>query len=113
MSAYNRVYLKDMDGPARRALATIRRCIAADRVRLMRHFRVRLAGRGLLWPDVLTVVDAPTGARSDGFDNEGRARWIITGTAADGTPMGMVCAIGRDDAGDLTVFITAYWEDRA
>ena len=101
-----------MDKPSRQALSTMRRCIAADRVRLTRHFRVRLAERGVLWADVLTVVDAPAGVRGDGFDDAGRSRWIVNGKAADGTAMGLVCAIGRDSDGALTVFVTAFWEDR-
>lgn len=101
-----------MDKPTRQALATIRRCVAADRVRLTRHFRVRLAERGVVWPDVLSVVDAPTDARGDGYDDAGRSRWIVSGHAADGAAMGLVCAIGRDDAGELTVFVTAFWEDQ-
>lgn len=100
-----------MDKPARQALSTIRRCIAADRVRLTMHFRVRLVERGVLWTDVLTVVDAPSSVRGDGTDDLGRTRWIVNGHAADGTAMGLVCALGRDEAGELAVFITAFWED--
>jgi uncharacterized DUF497 family protein len=100
-----------MSTPARQALSTIRRCIARDRVRLTMHFRVRLTERGVLWADVLTLFDAPTDAKADGTDDHGRARWIVRGAAADGTRMGVVCAIGRDRAGELTVFVTAFWED--
>ncbi|MBM4108410.1 MAG: DUF4258 domain-containing protein [Phycisphaerae bacterium] len=99
-----------MRADARRALSTIRRCIRADRVRLTQHFRVRLTERGVLWADVLTLFDAPTGAEADGFDDAGRARWIVRGRAAGGHAMGLVCAIGRDSGGRLTVFVTAYWE---
>jgi uncharacterized DUF497 family protein len=101
-----------MDKHVRQALSTIRRCVAADRIRLTMHFRVRLTERGVLWADVLAVVDDPTDARGDGTDDAGRSRWIVSGRAADGTAMGLVCAIGRDDAGELTVFITAFWEDQ-
>lgn len=101
-----------MNAQARKALSTIRRCIARDRVRLTWHFRVRLAERGFLWGDVLSVFDSPSAVRADGFDQQGRARWIVTGPAADGSPIGMVCAIGRDAGGALTVFITVYREDR-
>lgn len=100
-----------MNADARNALSTIRRCVAAGRVALTYHFRVRLAGRGMLWLDVLTVLDDPAGVRGDGFDDAGRARWIVSGFAADGSAMGMVCAIGRSAAGKLTVFVTAFWED--
>ena len=100
-----------MNTDARNALRTIRRCLATDRYRLTRHFRVRLAERGAFWADVAAVIDAPASAKGDGTDEAGRSRWIVSGKAADGTAMGLVCAIGRDDAGDLTVFITAFWED--
>jgi len=48
---------------------------------------------------------------ANGLDDAGRSRWIVRGKAADGAAMGLVCAIGRDDAGELTVFVTAFWED--
>lgn len=101
-----------MDPATRRALATIRRCIAADRVRLTMLFRVRLTERGVLWADVLAVFEAPPSMTADGFDGQGRARWIVRGEAADGTAMGLVCAIGRNDGGAVTVFVTAFWEDQ-
>lgn len=100
-----------MTPDARNALATIRRCVDADRVMLTRHFRVRLAERGFLWADMLAVLDTPDEARGDGIDDAGRSRWIVRGRAADGTRAALVCAIGRDGAGELTVFITAYLED--
>lgn len=100
-----------MNAVARGALSTIRQCLAADRIRLTRHFRVRLAERGAFWTDVASVIDAPRSVKGDGVDESGRSRWVISGKAADGTAMGLVCAIGRDDAGELTVFITAFWED--
>jgi len=99
-----------MDAQARNALRTIRRCMATDRYRLTRHFRVRLAERGAFWADVAAVLDAPASARADGVDDAGRSRWIVSGEAADGSAMGLVCAIGRDAAGALTIFITGYWE---
>lgn len=76
------------------------------------HFRVRLTERGVLWADVLALFDEPSEARADGVDDEGRARWIVRGASADGTMMGVVCAIGRDESGELTIFVTAFWEDR-
>lgn len=102
--------MNQMDKNARQALSTIGRCLEADRIRLTLHFRVRLAERGVLWPDVLTLFDKPAKVEADGYDDAGRARWIIGGKAADGEAMSLVCAIGRDDAGELTVFITAFWE---
>ncbi len=100
-----------MKADARGALSTIRRCIAADRILLTLHFRVRLAERGILWADVLAVVESPSGIRGRGVDGAGRSRWIVSGRAAEGTALGLVCAIGRDAAGELTVFVTASWEN--
>ncbi len=100
-----------MDKTARQAVSTIRRCIRGERVLLTRHFRVRLTERGVLWADVLALFDEPFDANADGLDDEGRARWIVRGGAADGTAMGVVCAIGRNESGELTVFVTAFWED--
>jgi hypothetical protein len=100
-----------MDRAARQAVTTIRRCIRLDRVRLTVHFRARLAERALLWADLHSLFDAPSGAAPDGWDDQGRARWVVGGEAADGTRMGIVCAIGRDAEGAMTVFVTAFWED--
>jgi len=63
-----------------------------------------------VWADVLTLFDAPTGVRADGDDDWGRPRWVVTGKAADGLPLGVVCVIGRDRAGAVTVFVTLFWE---
>ncbi len=100
-----------MDARARRSLALIRRCIAAGRFRLLPHFIRRMHGRGLVWPDLLAAIDAPDGLRADGHDDWGRPRWVLSGRAGDGVPVGIVCVIGSDAAGELTVFITLLWED--
>lgn len=100
-----------MDKASAQAVSTIRRCIARDRVRLTMHFRVRLTERGVLWADVLTLFDEPLRVKSDGIDDEGRPRWIVHGASADRAAMTVVCAIGRDQSGELTVFVTAFWED--
>lgn len=100
-----------MNADARHAVTAIRRCIASDRVKLARHFRVRLAERGMLWADVLAVFDEPDDVTGDGVDDAGRERWIVSGTAADGTAMQLVCALAREPAGNWTLFITAYWND--
>jgi len=96
---------------AKHALQTIQRCIDADRVAMTRHFRVRLVERGLLWVDVIGALHEPVSVKGDGFDDAGRSRWIVQGPAATGQRVGVVCAIGRDNTGDLAVFITAFWED--
>jgi hypothetical protein len=100
-----------MDKVARRALTTVHRCVAADRVRLLPHFIHRMDMRGIVWADVLAMLDNPSDILADDADDWGRSRWIITGGAADGGVLGVVCVLGHDAAGALTVFVTAFWED--
>ncbi len=100
-----------MDPHARNALSTVRRCIAAGRVVLFQHFTRRLDQRGMFWPDVLAVFDDPDSVRADGFDDWGRARWIVSGAAADESPIDVVCLIDRDAKGELTLFVTIYRMD--
>lgn len=99
-----------MKADAQCALATIRRCLAAERFRLSEHFTKRMDDRGLMWADVLSVFDDPARADADGYDHAARSRWIIRGPSTDRTAVGIVCAIGRDGRGELTVFITLFWE---
>jgi len=75
------------------------------------HFAQRLDQRGLFWPDVEAVIDAPQDVRTGGKDTWGRPQWIVQGEAADGLELSVVCAIDHDDRGKLTVFITIYWQD--
>jgi hypothetical protein len=98
----------DMDAKARGALATIQACIRTKRYVVLPHFKQRMEQRGLVWPDVLAVLDDPAGVRADGRDRYGRPKWIASGTAADGGAVRVVCAIDRDDRGNWTIFITAY-----
>src|SRR5687767_7893034 len=97
-----------MDAKARRALSTIRKCVAADRFMLLAHFTERMSHRGLVWPDVRTVLDTPKDMRAGGKEKYGRPKWIISGTTADGLGIEIVCVLDRDERGDLTVFITIY-----
>lgn len=99
-----------MTPEARKTLRTIRRCVAADRVLVLPHFIQRMDERGLVWPDVLTVLDAPATVQADGMDDWGRPRWIVSGEAADGLSASMVCVLSRDARGESTVFITLFWE---
>jgi len=103
--------MEHMTAETRRALLTIRRCVNADRFHLLPHFLQRMDERGMTWPDVLALIDAPAGIEADGCDDWARPRWIVTGEASDGLTIGLVCVIGRNDAGELTVFITLFWED--
>jgi hypothetical protein len=98
-----------MHADARKALSVIRRCIASDRVRVLDHFTGRMDVRGLVWADVLALIDDPADVRGDGEDNWGRPRWIIAGRGAGEDAAGLVCVIGRDKSGDVTVFVTMFW----
>lgn len=97
-----------MDVAARKALALIRRCVACGRYLLLLHFTERMDERGLFWPDVLAVLDAPKGVRSGGLDRWERPKWLISGTTADELPMEVVCVLDEDERGNVTVFITVY-----
>lgn len=100
-----------MNASAGEALSTIRRCIAADRVRVLPHFRARLAERGLLLADILTVFDKPVSIIADGHDDWARDRWKIRGRTADDGRATLVCVIDRSPSGVLTVLVTMFWED--
>jgi hypothetical protein len=97
-----------MDFDSGKALAIIRKCVRADRYFLLAHFRQRMTERGLIWPDVLAVLDVPTEVRSGGLDRFGRDKWLVRGIAADGLDIELVCALDLDDKGEVTVFITLY-----
>ena len=102
------IYDSRMDSEARKALSVIRCCVAAERFTMLPHFRERMAQRGIVWPDILAVLDQPTGVRSGRTDRHGRPKWIIRGTAADGLPIEIVCVQDEDPEGNVTVFITGY-----
>lgn len=97
-----------MDRRATRALLTIRACVGAGRYRVLRHFTERMDQRGLVWGDVLAVLDAPGTVRDGGRDRFDRPKWLVSGTAADGEPMELVAALDVDERGRVTVFITLY-----
>ena len=101
-----------MDARARHALSTIRRCIAADHVRVLPHFAHRMDARGIVWADVRTIIDDPRTVTGDGDDDWGRPRWILSGGTVRGGVLGLVCVLGKDKAGIVTVFVTAFWEDK-
>lgn len=65
--------------------------------------------RSLFWPDVQAVIDDPQEVRSQGMDDYDRPKWIVSGEAADGNEVEIVCAIESNDDG--AEFITIYWED--
>ena len=90
------------------ALKIIRSCVSAGRVILKDHFVERMAQRGMFWSDVLAIIDAPRGIRTDGDDKFGRQRWFIAGDAPDGLRIEILCVIDEDEP--TTIFITIYWE---
>jgi hypothetical protein len=98
----------DTNMESKKALSIIRRCIATERFEVSWHFTRRMDQRGLVWPDVLAVIHKPSNVHPDGFDRFNRPKWVVEGTAADGLPIGIVCALDVDDRGDVTVFITIY-----
>lgn len=65
--------------------------------------------RGLFWTDVQAVIDDPEDVRSQGMDRYGRAKWVVSGEAATGDSIEIVCAIELDET--ETEFITLYWDD--
>lgn len=97
-----------MDAQARKALSIVRRCVAADRFMVLPHFREQMAARGLLWPDVLAVLDDPADVRAGSPETLGRPKWIVAGTAADREGIEIVCVLDTDEHGFQTVFITLY-----
>lgn len=102
------ILYESMDAKARKALDTIRDCVAAKRYLVLPHFVQRMDERAFFWPDVLAVLDRPGSVRDDGRDRYGRPKWIIAGNTPDGVALEMVCAIDADQRGRLTVFITIY-----
>ena len=97
-----------MDAKTRKALSVIRRSVDDGRYRLTMHFTQRMDQRGMFWPDVLAVLDDPTGVRPDGRDRYDRPKWRLAGTATDGWELEIVCVLDVDEHGDVTVFITIY-----
>lgn len=95
-----------MKGDAGRLLLVIRECIEADRYALSVHFTERMELRGLFWPDVQAVIDDPQDIHSEGLDDYSRPKWIISGKAASGDEIEIVCAVEIDET--ETEFITLY-----
>src|SRR5579863_8673088 len=97
-----------MQHTKKEALRIIRRCIAHGRYAMTLHFRQRIGERGLVWPDILAVIDSPSGVRSGGLDEFDRDKWILWGIAGDGLGIELVCALDEDKQGDFTVLVTLY-----
>ena len=97
-----------MDAKTRKALSVILRSVDDGRYQLTMHFTHRMDQRGMFWPDVLAVLDDPTGVRSGGTDRYDRPKWLLAGTATDECELELVCVLDVDEHGDVTVFITIY-----
>jgi len=103
-----RIFIDRMDSRARKALAVIQERVEADRFLLLPHFRQRLTQRGLVWPDVLAVLESPRSIRRGHGDPFRRSKWIVGGTASDGLTVEIACVLDVDEQGNLTVFITMF-----
>ena len=99
-----------MNRPSREALAVIRACVASGRYRVLLHFVSRMDERGLFWPDVQSVISAPSAVEDGGEDDFGRPKWILTGRTTDNMDLTVVCVLDRDKRGHMTLFVTAYWK---
>jgi hypothetical protein len=99
-----------MNATARKALRVIQECVDSGRYRVLSHFVGQMDLRGLFWADVQAVIDSPQALRDDGQDRFGRPKWRVCGQTTDGMDGEIVCALDRDELGNLTVFITAYWQ---
>lgn len=97
-----------MDAKARKALNLIQECVAAKRYVVLTYFAKRMDLRGFFWADVLAVINDPGDVRFDGHDRFDRPKWIVSGETLDGLDVELVCAIDRDERGNVTVFITIY-----
>jgi hypothetical protein len=97
-----------MDEAAEKALERIQAAVSADRVEMTSHFEQQLGIRGMLWADLLTIIDQPNRMEDQGPDVHGWPKWRIWGRAADDSPAAVVVAL-RDDG--VVRFITIHWED--
>jgi hypothetical protein len=98
-----------MNDAARAALKVIRDCVDAGRYVVSRHFTERMDQRGLVWPDVVAVIEEPSDVFDGGPEQFGRPKWIVAGDAADGLQVEIVCVLDDAGAGETTVFVTLYY----
>lgn len=97
-----------MDEETLHLIEQLREAVAADRVEVTSHFEQRICEQGLLWIDVLTILENPSGIEEQGPDVHGWPKWRIWGQAADGTSAGVVVAVRPDKR---VRFITIHWEE--
>jgi hypothetical protein len=67
--------------------------------------------RGLMWPDVLAVIEEPSDIRDGGPEKLGRPKWIVSGEAAYGMEIEIVCVLDSDSGDESTLFITLYYRN--
>lgn len=99
-----------MDATASKALRAIQESVASGRYQVLAHFVQRMDRRGLFWVDIQAVIDSPGLIQANGMDEWGRPKWILQGRTTGRLALGIVCALDRDQRGNLIVFITAYWD---
>lgn len=97
-----------MDAEAQSAWQQTRNAVAADLMVSTVHFDRNLAKRGMLWPDLLTILDEPTRLENQGIEEHGWPKWRIWGNASDGSPAAIVIAL--QDNGWVRL-ITIHWEE--
>jgi len=97
-----------VDEVAQKSLETIRLAIEDERIEMTSHFDERIAERGLLWVDVLVVVDEPLRMEYQELEEHGWPKWKIAGTSADGVSVAIVVAIRPDNR---VRFVTIFWEE--
>ena len=98
-----------MEADTRRALTTIQRCIHDGRFRVLPHFLMRMDERGVFWPDILGVIDSPTGFRPDGLDRFHRDRWALSGDVEGVGEVELICVVDQNESEETTILITLYW----
>jgi hypothetical protein len=102
------VYIVCVDADARQALRIIRSCVNRERVTLVPHFMDRMEESGMVWADVLAILDAPTDVRDGRPEKLHRPKWAVAGVAGDGLPLEVICVLDQAEDGDWTLFITIY-----
>jgi len=97
-----------MDVEAREALDTIQWCARNGRLLIQTHFLERMEERGMVWADVLAILDDPLDVQPGGPEKFDRPKWLLAGIASDGLAIEIVCVLDQNDLGDWAVLITIY-----
>ena len=81
----------------------------ADRVEVTRHFWDELCADTFLFADVRCAAEGVVKVAAMGRDRDGNPKFEITGTAADGRPLSLVCSFKPTGA---VLLITVYEAER-